>query len=287
MKLEKIDSKKLINELKNKVHGELSGIYKSIFKGEGIKYERIREYQINDDFKFIEWNTSSRFNKLFIKEFSEERKVPMYLVVDISPSMFSELKGDHKIKISAELVSILSYTAICNNDEVSLAFFSDKIHKFSPLSSNRKIPFEYYLKVLTVEKGKNRNDLGKVVDFLNNRINKRSIIFIISDFLPFEIEQKLFSMKSENKLFLIILRDPVEELPPSKGIFKFKSAEDKKEIKVDFSEKDVIEHYKNTYEIRYKRFVKSYRAKGINIIDLKTNQEPFETILSYFKQKMS
>jgi uncharacterized protein (DUF58 family) len=282
--------KKLIIKLQRLVKSELSGIYRSVYKGEGIEYDRIREYQPWDDFKFIEWNSSSRYGRLFVKEYMEERNIPIIIAVDVSNSMFTKLRGKPKIEISAELTAIISSIGLENNDLISLILFSDKIEYYSPLENNKNMIMKNYYKLANLisekreplQKGTNYK---KLLFFLENNIKKRALIFIISDFLPFEIDDRIFNLNKKNEVFFLLISDPIEVNPPRKGVFKLKSPETNLKVKVDFKNNKVYYQYKNLYSVKFKRFTKSIKSKGINLIEISTMSDPYMELLKFFKAK--
>ncbi len=294
---DRLKDRRLIIKLQRLVKSELSGVYRSVYKGEGIEYDRIREYQPWDDFKFIEWNSSSRYGRLFVKEYVEERNIPIIIAVDISGSIFTKLQGKPKIEISAELTAIISAIGSENNDLISLILFSEEIEFYSPPENNKNIVMKNYYKLINLQTRREENSLRErelldrrtnyetLLLFLENNIKKRSLIFIISDFLPFEMDGRVFNLDKKNEVFLLLIRDPVEENPPQKGIFKFKSPETNLKNKVDFKNNRVFYQYKNSYIVKLRRFTKSVKSRGINLVEILTTADPYIELLKFFKSK--
>jgi len=286
MKLNKKIINKIIIELKRKSESELSGVYRSLFKGSGIEFDNIREYTFFDEYKNIEWNTSSRMGKLFVKEFKEERNIPVHLIVDVSSSMNVELKGIPKINYAANLSVILGSIALKNKDPISLTLFSSEIEYFSPPSRSEKALFLNYSSILkNKDKERKKTDFVPLIDFLMNIIKRRSLVFVISDFLPFYFENKFLGISKKNNLFFLMLRDPIEENPPATAIFNFYDPETYNFKSVDFSDKEAFYTYKNTYNTMLKRFKKSVLSRNIDLIDFYTDEDPLEKISNYFKIK--
>ncbi len=287
MKLDNKTLNKIIIELKKKSENELSGVYKSLFKGEGIEFDNIREYTFFDEYKNIEWNTSSRMGKLFVKEYKEERNIPVYIAVDISSSMNVGIKGKEKIDYAAEISTILGAIALKNGDPVSLTLFSSEIENFlPPLKMDKRLFSNYTIILKNKNQEKKKTDFLPLIEFYLNVVKRRSLIFIISDFLPFYFENEFLGLSKKNNLFFIILRDPVEENPPENGIFNFFDPESYMFKSIDFSDKEALYTYKNTYGTMLNRFKKSVLSKGIDLIDLYTDSDPLKGISSYFTKKV-
>ncbi len=286
MKINERLVKKIVIELKRKSESELSGIYKSLFKGEGIEFENIREYTFFDEYKNIEWNASSRMGKLYVKEFKEERNIPVYIAVDTSSSMNIALVGKNKIEYAAELSVIIGAVAIKNRDPVSLTLFSSRIEKFlPPVRSEKRLVSNYLMILNQKEKKLTKTDFSQLINFLSNVIKKRSIVFIISDFIPFYFEEKFLSLSKRHNLFFVMLRDPAEENPLDKGILNLKDPENGIFKGIDFSDKEAFHTYKNTYLTMLTRFKKSVLSHGIELIDILTDKEPFIAFSSFFERK--
>ncbi len=286
MKINEKLIKKIVIELKKRSESELTGIYKSLFKGEGIEFENLREYTYLDEYKNIEWNTSSRTGKLYVKEFKEERNIPVYIAVDISSSMNVSLKGKNKVEYAAELSAIIGAVAVKNGDPISLTLFSSKIEAFSPLIKDEKRLISNFVLILKNKyKETEKTDFSAIIEFFSNRVKRRSIIFIISDFLPFYFEKKFLRLAKKNNLFFILLKDPFEVSPPDTGIFHLYDPESRIFKEIDFSDKEALHTYKNTYHTMYSRFMKSVLSYGIDFIDIMTDKEPFEEFYSYFKKR--
>ena len=256
-----------------------AGEYASAFKGRGLEFEEVREYISGDDVKNIDWNTSARTGKLHTKVFREERELTVILMVDISSSMFFGSKWEFKSDIATEVSALLAYTAIKNNDKVGLILFSDGVQKYIPPKKGRTHIWHIIKSIVQSEKNHQNTNIVDALKFLGNTIKRKSIVFIVSDFISSnDFGNHLKSLKKKFDFVPVVINDPLEKtfMSKYKNIFKFKDSESGKAFNsyLSFSP-DYIEKVYN-------------RFKEINIYPIKisTDKPYINEIIKYFRERV-
>jgi uncharacterized protein (DUF58 family) len=272
-------------EIKTKgvVNQVFSGEYHSVFKGRGMEFSEVREYQFGDDIRNIDWNVTARFGHPYIKIFEEERELTVMLLVDLSGSLSFGSIEKTKQQIAAELSAVLAFSAMKNNDKVGLILFSDRIERFVPPRKGRTHVLRIISEVLSFEpKGKETN-IKSALEYMNNAIKKRSIVFLISDFIDSGYESILKIVGKKHDFIGVVLTDEKENLIPKVGLIKMQDAETGEERYIDTSDKDFQIWFLRTklenYENRKTLFVKS-RLDSINV---QTNQSYIKPLIDFFR----
>lgn len=272
-------------EIKTKgvVNQVFSGEYHSVFKGRGMEFSEVREYQFGDDIRNIDWNVTARFGHPYIKIFEEERELTVMLLVDLSGSLSFGSIEKTKQQIAAELSAVLAFSAMKNNDKVGLILFSDRIERFVPPRKGRTHVLRIISEVLSFEpKGKETN-IKSALEYMNNAIKKRSIVFLISDFIDSGYESILKIVGKKHDFIGVVLTDEKENLIPKVGLIKMQDAETGEERYIDTSDKDFQKWFLRTklenYENRKTLFVKS-RLDSINV---QTNQSYIKPLIDFFR----
>jgi len=227
-----IRTKGLVNQV-------FSGEYHSVFKGRGMEFSEVREYQFGDDIRNIDWNVTARFGHPFIKVFEEERELTVMLMVDLSGSLMFGSVSKTKQRVAAELTAILAFSALKNNDKVGLILFTDKIEKFVPPRKGNKHVLRIIREVLSFQPEGNATDIGAALEYMNGAIKKKSIAFLISDFIDDGYEKILRIVGRKHDLIGIVLDDRRESEIPKMGLIKFTDAETNQERWVDTSNRKV------------------------------------------------
>jgi len=223
-----IRTKGLVNQV-------FSGEYHSVFKGRGMEFSEVREYQFGDDIRNIDWNVTARFGHPFIKVFEEERELTVMLMVDLSGSLMFGSVSKTKQRVAAELTAILAFSALKNNDKVGLILFTDKIERFVPPRKGNKHVLRIIREVLSFQPEGNATDIGAALEYMNGAIKKKSIAFLISDFMDDGYEKILRIVGKKHDLIGIVLDDRRETEIPKLGLIKLSDAETKQERWVDTS----------------------------------------------------
>lgn len=221
-----IKSNKLVEEV-------FSGEYRSRFKGKGMSFEDIREYYPGDDVRHIDWNVTARHNKAYIKQFSEERELNMFLLIDMSYSNHFAGKKD----IIAEIGATLSYSANKNNDKVGMMIFTDKVEKVVPVKAGKRHILSIIETILSYEPKSKGTDIEHALTQFGKMVKKPSIVFVVSDFMDEGYEQTLKSLKRRHDIVLIKVRDRKEEKLPYGGIFTFKDLESGETMTLDLTKR--------------------------------------------------
>jgi uncharacterized protein (DUF58 family) len=227
-----IRTKGLVNQV-------FSGEYHSVFKGRGMEFSEVREYQFGDDIRNIDWNVTARFGHPFIKVFEEERELTVMLMVDLSGSLMFGSVSKTKQRVAAELTAILAFSALKNNDKVGLILFTDKIEKFVPPRKGNKHVLRIIREVLSFQPEGNATDIGAALEYMNGAIKKKSIAFLISDFMDAGYEKILRIVGKKHDLIGIVLDDRRESEIPKMGLIKLTDAETNQERWVDTSNRKV------------------------------------------------
>lgn len=273
-----IRTKGLVNQV-------FSGEYHSVFKGRGMEFSEVREYQYGDDIRNIDWNVTARFGHPYIKIFEEERELTVMLMVDLSGSLMFGSVSKTKQRIAAELSAILAFSALKNNDKVGLILFTDKIEKFVPPRKGKKHVLRIIREVLSFEpEGKSTNIRG-ALEYMNNAIKKKSIAFLISDFMDEGYEKILRIVGRKHDLIGIVLDDRREKEIPNIGLVKLVDAETGAERWIDTSNRRVRERMKfdrkEREKLRNSIFVKSRLDK----IEVTTGSNYIQPLVQFFRRR--
>lgn len=242
-----IRTKGLVNQV-------FSGEYHSVFKGRGMEFSEVREYQFGDDIRNIDWNVTARFGHPYIKIFEEERELTVILMVDLSGSQMFGSLSKTKQRVAAELSAILAFSALKNNDKVGLILFTDKVEKFVPPRKGNSHVLRIVRDVLSFQPERNKTNLRIALEFMNGAIKKRSIVFLLSDFMDDGYEKILRVVGKKHDLIGIVLDDRRESEIPKMGLIKLTDAETNEERWIDTSSARVQEALrKRKQEIQAKR----------------------------------
>lgn len=213
-----IRTRGLVNQL-------FSGEYHSVFKGRGMEFAEVREYQFGDDIRTIDWNVTARFNHPFVKVFEEERELTVILVVDMSGSQFFGSHQNLKRDIATEISAILAFSAMKNNDKVGLLLFTNRIEKFVPPRKGRGHTLRIIRELLSFEPRAVGTNIRTALEYLNHIQKKRSIVFLLSDFIDTGYESALRIVGKRHDLIGVVLQDPRETTLPNVGLLRIRDAE--------------------------------------------------------------
>ena len=271
-----IRTKGLVNQV-------FSGEYHSVFKGRGMEFSEVREYQFGDDIRNIDWNVTARFGHPYIKIFEEERELTVILMADLSGSLIFGSVDKTKQQIAAELSSILAFSALKNNDKVGLILFTDKIEKFVPPRKGRKHVLRIIREVLSFEpKGKTTN-LKAALEYMNNAIKKRSIVFLLSDYMDSGYEKILRIVGKRHDLIGIVLNDIREEEIPAMGLVKFTDAETGRERWIDTSDKKTMFLFKQFRERNRAARKSLFISSRLDSIEITAGENYIKPLVQFFR----
>ncbi len=271
-----IRTKGLVNQI-------FSGEYHSVFKGRGMAFSEVREYQFGDDIRTIDWNVSARFNHPFVKVFEEERELTVMLVVDVSGSGEFGTALQLKKEVAAELCAVLAFSALQNNDKVGVIFFSDIVEKFIPPKKGRSHILRIVREVLNFEPVHRKTSITEGLRYLTSAIKKRSIAFLISDFLDDGYEDALKIAAKKHDLIGVRLLDPREgDLVPV-GLMRLRDAESGESLWVDTSSAAVRSQYNRWWKERQDVRTRLFRRSGVDSVDVRIDQSYITPLMAFFR----
>ena len=276
--------KNLEIQTKDLVEGIESGAYNSKFRGGGIEFSEVREYISGDDVKRIDWNVSARHNSLFVKEFVEENELNIYLILDLSASNnFGFMKS--KLDLSFEVAVSLMFVALKNNDKLGLGIFTDKLEKFIPSKKGKKQLLRIIRELIDYTPKSKKTDIMESLSTLNSKLKRKSVIYIISDFISDSYDKPLKFLKLHHRVTLINISDIREKEIPEIGYAHLEDAETGEQILINTSDKNFQKQYREMTDNKIKTNQRNMNRIGIDMINL-SNEESFDiTINRYFRNK--
>jgi len=273
-----IRTRGLVNDL-------FGGEYHSVFKGRGMAFSEVREYQPGDDIRLIDWNVTARNGSPFIKIFEEERELTVYLLVDISKSGEFGSQNQLKQEIGAEIASVLGFSAIKNNDKVGLILFSNDIEKYVVPKKGKSHVLRVIRELLYNEPKGNKTSIKNVLDYLLKVAKRRSVVFLISDFIDDDYWSSLKIVNRKHDLIGIRLFDPAEKLLPDIGVIKVRDPESGSSFWIDTSNRGEMEKLKNQINSDFDTFNKQAKKIGFDIISVSTNGDFVDPLISLFRKR--
>lgn len=273
-----IRTRGLVNEV-------FSGEYHSVFKGRGMEFSEVREYQIGDDIRSIDWNVTARFGHPFVKIFEEERELTVMLLVDMSGSLEFGSIEKTKQQIAAELSAILAFSALKNNDKVGLILFTNRIEKFVPPRKGKIHALRIIRDVLSFKPHGNQTNLQTALEYFNHTIKKKAIVFLISDFFDVGYDKILRIVGKKHDLIGIVLSDPREKDILEVGLIKFRDSETGEIRFIDTNSKDFQINFRETQN-RFDAYRKSLFVTGrLDSIDIQTGGSYVKPLVNFFKMR--
>ncbi len=263
-----------------------SGEYHSAFKGRGMSFSEVRDYQYGDDVRNIDWNVTARTGDPFIKVFEEERELTVVLVVDVSPSAFFGTQQQLKTEIITEISAVLAFSAINNNDKVGVIFFSDKVEKYIPPKKGKQHILRIIRELIDFQPEGQGTDIGVAMRYLNNLIKKRCICFVLSDFLTTDYESPLRIAARRHDIVGIHIVDPREEELPNVGLVRALDSETGELMWIDTGVSAVRRKYKEWFEQNLSYFKKMFQKSGADIVSIRTNEPYVNALLKFFKKRI-
>ncbi|PYT33908.1 MAG: DUF58 domain-containing protein [Acidobacteria bacterium] len=273
-----IRTNRLVNE-------SLAGEYHSVFKGRGMEFSEVREYQFGDDIRSIDWNVTSRMGHPYVKKHVEERELTVILLVDFSASGEFGTRRQFKREIEAEICAILAFSAIKNSDRVGLIAFTDRIETFLSPRKGKDHVLRVIREVLYFRPRGRATDLGLALQFMYRTITKRAVVFVVSDFLAQEYEQPLRVAARKHDVIAVTVTDPREEDLPPIGLLDLEDAETGARVLVDASDRRTRERFKAWAERRRVARETLFRANAIDNLELFTDRPYDVPLLRFFHKR--
>ena len=262
-----------------------SGEYHTSFKGRGMTFSEVRQYQYGDDIRAIDWNVTARYNEPYIKVFEEERDLTMLLMVDVSGSESFGSKNQFKKEIVTEIAATLAFSATQNNDKIGLILFSDEIELYIPPKKGRSHVLRIIRELIEFEPLSKQTDVSQALKFLSGTQKKKAIVFVISDFMTDEYEQTLKIASKKHDITGIRVYDIREEKMPNVGMVSMLDAETGQTVLVDTSSKSVRLNYEKYYQDKVKYFKETFSKSGSGTVNTRVDQSYVTKLLGYFKSR--
>ena len=262
------------------------GEYQSTFKGRGMTFSEVRKYEFGDDVRSIDWNVTARYNEPFIKIFEEERELTMMLVVDISASEFFGTSTKFKRELITEISATLSFSALQNNDKVGVILFSDQIELFIPPKKGKSHILRIIRELIEFKPNSKRTSISMALSFLMRVIKKKSIVFILSDFIDSDYENSIQLVSKKHDLTGIRIYDKIESNIPNLGIVPFRDNETSVINYVNTNSKSFKSNHTINYYKKVNYFEESFKKNGSGQISCQTDEDFVKKLLSYFKRRI-
>ena len=262
-----------------------AGQYHSIFKGRGMAFDEVREYQPGDGIRSIDWNVTARTGTLYVKKFVEERELTVVILLDMSGSSYFGSVNRLKADLAAELCSLLAFSAIKNNDRVGLIAFTDKIEKFVPCRKGTRHVLRVIREALYFKPSSRGTNISNAIEYLNNVTTRRTVTFIISDFYDRGFKKVLSAANRRHDIVAITITDPLELELPRAGILKLEDAETGKEILIDSSSATVREAYRKHALKKFEDRRELLNSISVDNVDIRTDTPYTRTLSAFFKAR--
>ncbi|MES2621143.1 MAG: DUF58 domain-containing protein [Bacteroidota bacterium] len=282
-----IKTRKLSNQI-------FSGSYHSAFKGRGISFSEVREYQYGDDVRAIDWNVTARNRKPFIKVFEEERELTVMLLIDVSQSSFFGTQNEFKNHIIAEISGVIAFSAITNNDKVGVLFFSDQIEKFIPPKKGKTHILRIISEIYDFHPKQTGTNIAEALKYFNNVVKKKSIAFLISDFLSSnssadsfknDFKKSLNVVGKKHDLIGLHIYDEREAVMPDIGLAKIIDSETGREFWIDTSDKKLRDKYAKTFHENVRATKDLFGKSGAQLESIKTEDNYVISMMNMFKKR--
>lgn len=290
------DTKEILRKIRRlelrtraRVEAAFSGQYRSVFKGRGMNFEEVREYQPGDEVRSIEWNVTARLGEVrgeaYVKKFTEERELSVMLVVDISGSGDFGSIDRSKRELAAEVACVIAFSAIRNNDRVGLLLFSDHVELFVPPRRGRRHALRIIREILFFEAKGRGTDLSGALERLNRLLHRRSVVFLFSDFQAPSYTRQLGLTARRHDLVALPLTDPREETLPNIGTVRLEDAETGELIEVATGDSKVRKAFEATVRARAEAIGAELRKAGVDRVSLRTDKDWLPALQTFFKNR--
>jgi len=262
-----------------------AGQYQSVFKGKGMEFEEVREYQPGDEIRSIDWNVTARMGNPYIKKFVEERELTVMLILDMSPSSFFGTRNQLKRQLAAEVCSVLALAAIKNNDKVGFIAFTDKVEKFIPARKGLRHVLRIISEALYFKPSGKGTNINAALEYLNKVTTRKTVTFVISDFYAADFKQMLAVSNKRHDIVALTITDPRELELVDVGIVKLEDLESGQIFTVDTSDRSLRKKYAQDAQNRRKDREILFRSINVDTIDLRTDMPYAQSLFRFFKTR--
>ncbi|WP_310993379.1 DUF58 domain-containing protein [Aequorivita marina] len=261
------------------------GEYHSTFKGRGMTFSEVRQYQFGDDVRSIDWNVTARYNEPYVKVFEEERELTLMLMVDVSGSEYFGTQAQFKNEIITEIAATLAFSAMQNNDKTGLILFSDEIELYIPPKKGKSHVLRIIRELLEFEPKSNKTDIASALKFLSNVMKKKAIVFVLSDFIATDYRDTLKIAAKKHDLTGIRVYDQAEENIPNLGMVQMEDQETGELLLVNTGSKNVRNQYYSYHRERVAYFMESFTKSGAGALSSRVDESYVKKLLGYFKRR--
>lgn len=261
------------------------GEYHSTFKGRGMTFSEVRQYQFGDDVRNIDWNVTARYSEPFVKVFEEERELTMMLMVDISGSELFGTEQQFKNEVVTEIAATLAFSATQNNDKIGLILFSDKVELYIPPKKSRSHVLRIIRELIEFKPESKQTNLAEALKFMQNVLKKKAIVFVLSDFIADDYHQTMKIVSGKHDVTGIRVYDKHEESIPNLGMVQMEDGETGELMLVNTSSKKVRLNYGKFYHERVAYYKESFTKSGAGVIDCRVDESYVKKLLGYFKRR--
>ena len=263
-----------------------AGQYHSAFKGRGMAFSEVREYQYGDDIRDVDWNVTARYNHPYIKVFEEERELTVMLLIDVSGSSEFGTVEVMKKEVVTEIAATLAFSAIQNNDKIGVIFFSNKIEKFIPPQKGKKHILYIIRELIDFKPEERQTDIGEALKYMTNVIKKRCSAFLISDFInKGDFQNTLTIANRKHDVVAIQVFDRREEELPSVGLMKIKDAETGAERWIDSSSRSVRDAYQAWWSKRQEVMSRTFKRSQVDHVSVRTDDDYVKVLMALFQKR--
>lgn len=265
-----------------------SGAYHSAFKGRGMSFSEVRNYNYGDDVRNIDWNVTARYGEPFIKVFEEERELTLMLLIDISKSSFFGTQDQFKNEVITEIAAVLAFSAIQNNDKVGVVFFSNKVEKYIPPKKGKTHILRIIRELIEIKPSAEGTDIAAALKFFNNTIKRSSIAFLISDFIDeaHKYSDGIGLAKRKHDVIGLHLYDQAEKEMQNIGLVNFVDSETGKDLWVDTTNKATREKYSQAFNKKLEEAKNTFLKKGADFMSISTSENYILALKKLFKRRL-
>ena len=267
------------------VNDVLAGEYHSVFKGQGMEFEEVREYQIGDEVRSIDWNVTARMGEPFVKRFREERELTVLFAVDLSASGDFGSTDKLKNEVAAEICALLAFSAIKNNDKVGLVVFTDTVELFVPPAKGTSHVLRLIRDLLNFKPRQARTDIAAAIDYLGKVARKQAVVFLVSDFMESGFERSLRALGKRHDVIAVSIADPVELRMPDVGLVELEDAETGELIQIDTSSAAFRKRYQGLGADRAGKLQEMFRGMDIDQIEILTGRDYVRDLVGFFRTR--
>ena len=274
-------------EIKTKglVETVFAGNYHSVFKGRGMNFEDVREYQPGDEIRAIDWNVTARLGNAFVKKFTEERELTVMLIVDVSASGNFGSTVQSKRELAAEVACLLAFSAIRNNDKVGLLLFTDRVELFIPPKKGRSHTLRLIREILFFEPIGRGTDPALALDYLNRIVTRRAVVFFISDFQAPDFSHTLAVSGRRHDFIAVRIQDERETVLPNVGMITLEDAETGEQIEINTADRSTRARFSDLADEQAHELIRTLRRNNIDAITLRTNEDYLPSLRAFFKSR--